>query len=70
MGQILNDRRMLENVNLMWKHAEHKEQVDLLSVGLLFDTWEPRNILVYPEFIVLYRDKVSQTHPMVIPLYK
>lgn len=70
VGRILNARRLLQNVNSLWKHAEHREQVDFLSVGLLFDAWEPRSMLLYPEFIVLYRDKASQTHPMVIPLFR
>lgn len=70
VGKVLNGLRLLQNTNLMWKSAQHKEKVDLFSKGFFFDSWVPSFLLVYPELMVLYERKISSERPTVIPLYK
>lgn len=70
IGQILNKQQILENENLMWKKAKHKEKIEFFSKGFFFDSWKPGYVLIYPDFMILYEKKINDKNPVLIPLFK
>lgn len=70
IGRILNKAPLFSNANSMWKAAEHKEKIEYFSRGFFFDSWKPAFILLYPNFMILYEQALTDTHPKVIPLFQ
>lgn len=70
IGDILNSRGILESPNLIWKSTQLRTRVDMLSRGVFSDSWTPKYLTIYPEFMVLHRPGASSEQPVVIALSK
>lgn len=69
VGKLLNSAAAAQNTDLLFKQAAHKEKLELLLVGFFWDHWVPAYVLVFPEFVLFFENRVSARRALVVPLY-